>query len=213
MAVDAARKASMIQMEYASGFMQAIGSEKAFQVEEYTYQGNKVAFYKSVGDGLANDKVTAAKAAIKTIVDKGLALPPGVRFYCVPKGDAQNRAYGRDPAWNAIYYVVLGPATTTPSSVASISNQNNPGFTKGHVTCIHELGHILHMHRMGEDFYAVSSSGGCTGAPTGANAVQVSVYAGGAKKEFVAECFAGMMIGRTYSKSVMDEYRSYNGPE
>lgn len=203
----------MIQMEFASGFMQAIGNEKVFGTEEHTYQGNKVIFYKSAGDGLAAAKVTAAKAAIKTIVDNGLTLPPGVRFYCVSNPSAQNRAYGRDPAWSAIYYVVLGPATTTPSAVASISNQTNPGFTKGHVTCIHELGHILHMHRMGEDFYAVAASGGCTGAPTGANAVQVSGYAGGAKKEFVAEAFAGMMIGRVYAKAVMDEYRLYNGPE
>jgi len=101
-----------------------------------------------------------AKAAIKTIADKGKTLPLGVRFHCIAVAEAQHRAYGRDPAWNAICYVTLGSTTTIASSVDRISNQNTPGFTKDHVTYIHEIGHLLHMQAMGEDFCAKRDSGG-----------------------------------------------------
>jgi hypothetical protein len=203
----------MIQMEYASGFMKYVTMDKVYLQEQCTYNGYTYTVYKGSGDGGAAEKIVALKAAVKTVIDAGFTLPAGLRWYCINDMNVQNRVFARDPGWNAIYYVTLGPTTCTPGSVASISNGPHPGFTKGHVTCIHELGHVLHAARLGEDFYATNDQGGCTGAPTGVNAVKVSGYAGGAKKEFVAEVFAGMMIGRTYDDQVMAEYRLYKGPE
>jgi hypothetical protein len=32
------------------------------------------------------------------------------------------------------------------------------------------------------------------------------------KKEFVAEVFASLILGKTFNQAVMDEYRLYHGP-
>lgn len=213
MTVSAQRKADMIAMEYASGFLKALYSEKVYTQETYNFRGITCYIFKGTTDGGSAEKLVAFKDALTSVMDFGFVPPATLRVYCMSSGNVQNRVFTRDPGWNAIYYITLGPTTCTPSGVASISNSVHPGFTKGHVTCIHELGHVLHAARMGEDFLAVNAEGGCTGAPTGTNAVQVSGYAGGAKKEYVAETFAGMVIGRTYSPAVMTEYRLYNGPE
>ncbi len=65
---------------------------------------------------------------------------------------------------------------------------------------------------MGEAFLDVNANGGVNGAPTGAQAVQVSGYAGYSKKEYVAEVFTGRVLGRIYSHAVMQEYQLYSGP-
>ena len=213
MVVDATRRAAMISMEYAYGFLKAIVNEKAFIQEKYTYGTAGCVFYKGSSDGGSAEKVEAMKAAIQTVVNAGYTLPKELRVYTIADASVQNKIYTRDPLWMEIYYTTLGPTTCTDSGVASISNGAHPGFTKGHVTCLHELGHALHAMNMGEDFLATNANGGVTGAPTGGMAVQVSMYAGNSKKEFVAEVFAGMMIGRTYSSGVMAEYHSYNGPK
>ncbi len=225
MPVDKERRGAMIGMEFMGNFMKSINPipiEGSIAhrptTETYTYQGTTVTFHKYGGDALADDKVKAAKLAIKTVLDtqnNAFALPRGIRFFCTSNVNAKNQVFGRDPGWNAIYYVVLGPTSTINSRVMSISNEHQEGCgpnSKGYVTCLHELGHVLHIQKMGEDYYAKNDQGGVNGEPTGANARQVSMYAGGTKKEFVAEVFAGMMIGRKYSDSVMDEYRSYKGP-
>jgi hypothetical protein len=225
MPCDQKRRADIIGIEFMGQFMKAINPipiEGSIAhrptTETYTYQGTTVTFHKYGDDALADDKAKAAKLAIKTVLDtqnNAFALPQGIRFFCTSNEKAKNQVFGRDPGWNAIYYVVLGPTCTLNNRLMSISNEHQEGCgpnSKGHVTCLHELGHVLHIQNMGEDFYALSSQGGIFGEPTGTNARQVSAYAFNNKKEFVAEVFAGMMIGRKYSDSVMDEYRSYKGP-
>ena len=201
----------MIERE-AGKFFEALTRDKVYTLEVYNYQGNQARIYSGQGDGAAAEKTASVKKAIRTIVDRGIPMPPNLRIYCTDHTKVQNRAFTRDGGWNAVSYITLGPTALEPGDLQSISNSEHPGFTKGDVTCIHELGHALHAHKMGEAFLDLNANGGVNGLPSGKNGVQVSGYAGMSKKEYVAEVFTGLILGRTYSESVMAEYRQYNGP-
>jgi hypothetical protein len=83
------------------------------------------------------------------------------------------------------------------------------GFDKPTITCIHEIGHILNERNLGDTFWEKDSI--MTGkATTGA---EVSGYAAQNKKEFVAEVFAGLMLGMTFSHPCMQEYTALGGPQ
>ena len=209
--MDANRKSFMLSSE-AGGFLKSVAKDKVYHREMYSYQGNPATIYKGGGDSASGAKVDAIKKAMRTIVDRGLALPPELRFYCVSDTSVQNRAFVRDAGWNSVSWITLGPSALEPGTLQSISNSAHPGFAKGDVTAIHEIGHAIHAHQMGEAFLDTAANGGHNGAPTGANASQVSGYAGMSKKEYVAEVFTGMILGRTYSPAVMAEYASYAGP-
>ncbi len=209
--MDAGRKQFMLGNE-AGGFIKSIVKDKAYTQEIYNYNGYTATIYKGHGDGEAATKVACIKKGMRTIVDKGVALPPNLRFYCIADTSVQNRAFVRDGAWNSVAYITLAPSMLQPGDLQSISNSVHPGFEKGDVTAIHEMGHAIHAHQMGEAFLDTNANGGCNGEPTGANAVQVSGYAGMNKKEYVAEVFTGLILGRAYAHSVMQEYAQYNGP-
>ena len=151
----------------------------------------------------------AIKLAVRTIRDKNFDLPADLKIYCVADVFAQNRAFNKDPAWNDMAIITLGITALKNGRPDALSGMINPGFTKGAVTCIHEIGHLLHAHARGDGFHDDASN--LTGGPA-THAGQVSGYAGQNKKEFVAEVFAGLMVGRTYSNAVMTEYLSYGGP-
>ena len=51
MPVPTARKESMIQMEYASGFMKYVTMDKVYLQEQCTYNGYTYTVYKGSGDG------------------------------------------------------------------------------------------------------------------------------------------------------------------
>jgi hypothetical protein len=210
MAITAERKSLMIGVE-AGGFITATAKAKGFTQERYGYGGQNCIIYKDFNDGSAEGKTEAIKLAIRTVVDYGLTLPPELRIYCIG-AEVQNRAFVRDAGWNSVSYITLGPSALEPGNLQSISNSEHPGFSKGTVTCIHEIGHCLHALAKGESFLSTNDDGGVNGEPTGANAVQVSGYAGLSKKEFVAEVFVGTVIGREYADSVMTEYQLYGGP-
>lgn len=212
MAISAERKAAMLSME-VGGMMKSINTEKAYQQETVRYGINSCTVYKGAGDGAAAQKVECVRNALKALDDRNIMVPSELRFYCCSNGDkVQNRAFTRDASWNPVSYITLSPSSIVQSNVQSVSNSVHPGFDKGTVTCIHEIGHTLHAQKMGDKFLDTNANGGCTGLPT-ALASQVSGYAAGSKKEFVAETFAGMVLGRQYSQAVMAEYNSYNGPE
>lgn len=211
MSITAARKKFMIDAE-AGGLMKALVKSKAYVQGNYHYNGEVCAIYKATDDGTAGKKEDAIKKAVRTVVDYGFNLPPGLRFYCIDAEGVQNRAFVRDAGWNGISHITLGPSCLEPGNLDSISNKVNPGFTKGEVTCIHELGHAIHAHMMGEDFLTTNALGGVTGQPTPANAKHLGMYAQGSKKEFVAEVFAATLVGRQLPASVMQEYATYHGP-
>jgi hypothetical protein len=207
MPVTPQRRQGIIAMEYG-GFLQATGQAKVFVQERYTYNGQSCLIFKESADGQAAAKVACAKKAVKTIVDKNFNLPNELRFYCTSAYEAQNRAFNKDANWGDIGYITLGTTALSNGRADATSAMNIPGFVKGDITCIHEIGHVLHAHARGDDFHDPASN--LTGAP--ANAGQVSGYAGMNRKEFVAEVFAGLMVGRHFSTAVMDEYMGYGGP-
>ena len=90
----------------------------------------------------------------------------------------------------------------------SAQHARYPGFTKGDITTIHEIGHCIHAANRGDAFYDPAI--GLGSLPD--NAAEVSGYAGMNRKEFVAEVFAGLMIGRVFSNQVTQEYAAYGGP-
>jgi hypothetical protein len=76
---------------------------------------------------------------------------------------------------------------------------------------IHELGHTLHAHNVGlNQFFKPTPGDKWKGSATCAR--EVSAYAAGSKKEFVAEVFMGTMIGRNYSNKCKQEYAQLGGP-
>lgn len=208
MALTPQRKAGIIQMEYGS-FMRNSGKAKLYKRQNYAYKGQTVTIYEDSGDGESRDKVTAIKLAVKTIRDKNFDLPPNLEIYCVSNIEAQNQAFNKDPGWNHIAKIILGTTALRNGRADAVSGMVNPGFTKGSVTTIHEIGHLLHAHARGDDFH--DPAGNLTGAAPAVSG-QVSGYAGMNKKEFIAETFAGLMVGRHYSTAVMTEYLALGGP-
>ena len=208
MALTDARKAGIIQMEFGR-YLQVIGKAKGYTKETFQYKNQSCAIFLDGADGEAGDKKTAIKLAVRTIRDKNFDLPANLRIYCVANVEAQNQAFNKDPAWNDMAVIVLGITALKNGRADAISGMLNPGFTKGSVTCIHEIGHLLHAHARGDEFHDPASN--LTGGAA-ATAGQVSGYAGMNKKEFVAEVFAGLMVGRTFPTAVMTEYMTYGGP-
>ena len=62
-----------------------------------------------------------------------------------------------------------------------------------------------------EEFFRPKVADRWNGKIDGASAV--SAYAGNSKKEFVAEIFLGILIGRNYSQELKDAYKALDGPE
>lgn len=206
--LDAARKASMTTMEFGS-FMRFVGQSKGFSMEPFNYGKARVKIFTEGSDKGGSKKTDGIKHAIRTVVGNGYALRGEVRIYCTTSYEAQNRAFHRDPAWNSICYITLGKEVMAEADRDSISQQPHPGFERETVTCIHEIGHHLHELAAGDvEFWGTGSS--LSGKPV--NSRELSAYAGTNKKEFVAEAFAAMNIGRKLSDTVMNEYKSYNGP-
>lgn len=194
-------------MEFCS-FMRQMGAVKSFKQERYTYKNQACQIFKDKDDGEATAKANAAKKAVKTIIDKGFDLPPDLRFYCTSNYEVQNRAFNKDAAWNTVSWITLGTTALQGGRPDATSSMNIAGFCKGDITCIHEIGHALHAAARGDDFHDPAAN--LTGRA--ANAAAVSGYAASNKKEFVAEVFAGLMVGRHFSTAVMDEYMQYGGP-
>lgn len=210
MTVDAKRQQGLIQIEYVGGFKRSLG-QTAFQGPFILgHLGQRVKIYQDPADGRFMEKIEGMKTAIRALVDKGFAIPPDTQVYCTSLYEAMNQAFHFDASFNSACNIVLGPGACDPGRLASISNSNHPGWTKVSITCIHEFGHALHARSCGGLQVFFDKDAGWSGKAT--NAAKVSGYAGNNKKEFVAEVFAGRMIGKKYSKSVMNEYAELNGP-
>jgi hypothetical protein len=206
--LDDARKKSMSGMEMA--FFNSSTQGVRFVKESGNYSGNWYAIYKDPVDKELDIKIAAIHLAVKTIVDKGLRLPYDLRFYCTPKYEAQDRAFPRGDKWVPTALVVFKWGLVGKSDMGSVSQMNFPGFNRLTITMIHEIGHIMHERSAGDVLFWGRGSGVVDGKPS--TAAKVSVYAGGSKKEFVAEVFAGLILGKQWPADVLAEYDSHKGP-
>ena len=207
MVLDATRKSKLSTTEL-SAFYQQVGAVKVFESEVGAAGGKKYMIFKDLGDPDLATKVTAVKDAIRLIDAKGVAIPTGLRVYCTNAYAAQNRAFHRDGQWNEIAMVILGPKAVVGGRADAMSGTKLGGCNPPTITCIHEIGHILHEHGAGDVFWE-------TGSPLSGKATtagEVSGYAGQNGKEFVAEVFAGKILGKAFSAAVNNEYAGFHGP-
>lgn len=207
MVLDGTRKAQLAGME-TSAFMGQTAQVKAFVRVEGNYHGELYTIFKDFSDKDAAAKEAAVHAAVKKIKDKGLALPNGLRVYCTKAYEAQNRAFSRTIGWTECANVILGPAALVGGRADALSASGLGGCNKPTITCIHEIGHILHERSAGDAYW--ETGGGISGAA--ANAAEVSGYAAQNKKEFVAEVFAGLILGKPFSHACTQEYLGLGGP-
>lgn len=208
MALDKARKQVMVDMEMGS-FYKVTATAKGFTHETAVYGGQTYMIFKDFGDSDAGAKAAAAHDAVKAVKDAGVAIPTDLRIYCVGDRNAQNRAFHRAQGWVKIAFVILGGKAVVGGRADAVSATKLGGYSTPAISCIHEIGHCLHETSAGDDLFFGTGSI-LTGEPV--NATQVSGYAAMTKKEFVAEVFASLILGKTFSTAVMDEYRLYHGP-
>ena len=208
MALADARKKSLSAAEM-SAFCSQTAQVKSFARELSRYGGQSYTIFKDHDDPDANTKAAAVHKAVKTIKDSGLNIPLALRVYCTKAYEAQNRAFSRGAQWDEVAIVILGRAALTGGRPDAMSATQANGFDKPTITCVHEIGHILNERNLGDSFWEKDSI--MTGKAT--NGAEVSGYAAQNKKEFVAEVFAGLMLGRAFSDACMQEYASLGGPQ
>ncbi|WP_155992731.1 hypothetical protein [Acidocella facilis] len=194
-----------------SAFFSAIARVKTFRPTKYNRNGATYTVYEDLGDGNAGQKKLAVHQAVSLITSKGFSLPTDTRFYVTNTYEAQNRAFHFDPLGRPVCWVTLGMAATKGGSGSGISAQPTNNFAPETKVTIHEIGHTLHAHNVGvEQFFKPSTKDRWKGCAVCAG--EVSQYAAGTKKEFVAEVFLGTMIGRNYSNKCKQEYALLGGP-
>jgi hypothetical protein len=208
MVLDAQRKGDLSKAELSAFYLQ-IGGVKVFNAENFISGTQTYTIYKDSADPDLGKKVAAVKEAVRLIALKGVALPAGLRVYCTNAYAAQNRAFHRDGSWNAIANVILGPKAVTGGRADAMSGTGLGGCNPPTITTIHEIGHILHEHGAGDTFWETGSPLASTKP---ASASEVSGYAGQNAKEFVAEVFAGKILGKNFSGAVNTDYANLSGP-
>jgi hypothetical protein len=201
-----ARKRSLGSLEMAT-FKTSLGNA-AFVKETGNYKGQWYEIYKNNQDPSLAAKVAAVNRAVRLIADKGVKIPNGLRVYLTNEFAAQNRAFSRDENWKEVAYVVLGPAALEGGRADAFSASGFLGENKPTITTVHEIGHILHERSLGDAFWATGSI--IAGTPS--TGTSVTGYANSSKKEFVAEVFAGLILGKKWPTDVLNEYRRYSGP-
>ena len=207
MALDAARKKSLAGVEM-SAFAMQVGAVKVFAKEDGNYGGRFYTIYKDAADRGAGTKAAAAHSAVKAVLNKGVSIPAGLRIYCTNAYAAQNRAFSRGAGWAEQAIVILGHAAVVGGRPDALSATGLGGCDKPTITCIHEIGHILHERSAGDAYWETGSA--ISGAAI--NHAEVSGYAKQNKKEFVAEVFAGLILGKAFSQVCMQEYAGLHGP-
>ena len=120
--------------------------------------------------------------------------------------------------------VVGGLGTAGPRGVADQAYDGTNRFfgnpkqkAQGATIVIHELGHVLHEHLnpgiFWEEMAAVYALARSPNAPAWTNeANKVSAYAMNNPLEFVAEVFAGRLIGKVYPDTTIAAYDALGGP-
>ena len=201
-----------------NGNMQVFSYERArvkvWKPEKRQYRGYQYTVYYATEpvDSQAQAKAAGADKAVKAVMDAGFKLPDDLRFYCTSIGESgienstKTEAFERGPNWTPIAYIMLGPGGS-PDALSTTANGFN-GYDTRTIRAIHEIGHIIHERQAG-DYFWKSPSFSAKGDP----ASKVSQYATtGSFKEFVAETFAGLIIGKKWPSDVLAEYHRHLGP-
>jgi len=176
--------------------------EKDVSYEDYNYK-----LFEDNADPNLEKKVKAVKKAIRMLIDKHIMPPDGLQIYLTNNYETQNRAFERDEHWNPVALITLGPNALEGGRLDALSSTKSHFFlSKATITTIHEIGHILHERNAGDSFWDGSFKSKAQ------NAGSVSGYASMNKKEFVAEVFAGVVIGMRFPRDVFTEYEALQGP-
>lgn len=210
--------------------------------EVVTYKGQSYIIKKDPSDPEKAVKVAGIKRGIEILIDRGVRIPTGLGIHlindaidplrnpiCVDKrGNAYKVPYLEFPSStvdkcpkipSAIAYkrtLNFAPAadiiirSTQATKPPALSGSGFNGLDKTTITIIHEIGHILHERYAGEYFWTKALSGNVRNSQQVKQ--DVSQYAANNKREFVAEVFAGLIIGKKFPESVLAEYREYRGP-
>lgn len=118
--------------------------------------------------------------------------------------------------------VTFNPETTTHyDRLGYAQRQHEEGYKSspsGAHNVTHELAHVAHHVRRNKagqvDLLTLAAKGQGFTTPEMLELIrtEVSYYGATNAAEFVAEAFAGMASGKTYSSEIMDLYKSLNGP-
>ena len=163
---------------------------------------------RAFGDPNYNAKAASIRRAVKAMTDRNLdtTLLWGAAFNCSNDRRIKSQAIKRSNAQGRIFAPVVqihvGPDFASPmrgpgSSVAA-TYQRRYGFDGRAIDILHLIGHVLYERDQTAAYYDLSR--------TARTASQVSKYAEKNMNEFIAEVFAGMMIGHQWPRNVVDEY-------
>ena len=178
----------------------------------YSQSGVTINFRAGYGDTFAEDKIAAVRSAIAKLDGLGLKLPNTIKVYTSSDESFVNVAFQRARGGHREASIGLGGKLSQPNSLpVGKATLHGTGPIRRYITavCVHELGHILH-ELASEEFFWSTPANAITPGSLGAQAG--SMYAGANIREFVAEVFAGLVYGETFSLSVMQAYRTYHGP-
>ena len=187
-------------------FRSSYNSVKTWHSEPRQYKG----YHYSISiptdpiDPNAQGKMTGIDKAVRTVVDNGFALPYDLQFYCSPVDGVWTQAFKRGDNWAPVAYIFLGPGGSNKALSSTAAGFN--GFDTRTIRTLHEIGHIIHERQAGDTYWQTGRT------INSAASSQVSQYGCCNEKEFVAEVFAGMMIGKRWSNEVLAEYRKWHGP-
>jgi hypothetical protein len=189
--------------------------------------GSRVTVHYDRTDPLLPARVTALDNAVRLIEAAGFTVPDvtvhlpryGRGLDITPAGVAVTAGGPRRAEFHAPATIVASPEIEGNPMAGRVGGayrflSTTIGLTHQHGTAtaslVHELGHHLHHARNRRLFWDLRQAS-FTG-PAEDVALQVSAYAAGSPREFVAEVFLGLVYGRTYSDEVLEMYRALGGP-
>lgn len=198
-----------------------------------TIEGVRVSIANETGSGHSGIKTHSIREAIKLIVKKGFQLPD-LDFRLASSTDVENVAFMAGAGGKRKATVFLGgkywsggKATGREGVAGQVYDGTQIWFgnpkqkAQGVAIVVHELGHVLHEISAPDIFWSNKTlKTGAVGNPNpsvwGGAAVKVSQYSAVGQMtclEFVAEAFAGAVMGKKYDAEVKKAYAACGGPE
>ncbi len=174
-------------------------------------------------------KLTCLTDAINTALLRKIDLPP-IKFYLSKDMSVRNIAFMANAEGKHDAIIILGGKYWTnqqikESTTAGVANAVYDGTQRwfgnpkqkafGAAMILHEMGHLMHEIASPDIFW--SNKMGKTLLPSanvwGESAVKISMYCARASTslEFIAECFAGVMCGKSYDGQVKAAYEACGG--
>ena len=185
------------------------------------YGNNRCTVSLFVGSDVNKDDKRMIESVIKQWIKKvkkmSIIIPNGLEIYVSNSFNAQcSMNFGSGKIFlvpEKMKYLNANPDAVQAPVAAKESNGNLEKF--GVTTLMHESGHILHRQISG-DFYKYRKLHiGDFGFKSGdirPLTQEVSGYIVVSSAEFVAEVFAGLTSGKTYSEKVINMYKRFDGP-